>query len=39
VTVHQPGGDADVELRDDGTVVLSGPSQRIATCVMEVDDR
>jgi diaminopimelate epimerase len=32
VTVHQPGGDADVELRQDGTVVLSGPSQRIATC-------
>ena len=39
VTVHQPGGDADVELRDDGTVALSGPSQRIATCVVEVDDR
>jgi diaminopimelate epimerase len=39
VTVHQPGGDADVELRDDGMVVLSGPSQRIATCEMEVEDR
>jgi diaminopimelate epimerase len=39
VTVHQPGGDADVELQDDGTVVLSGPSQRIATCAVEVDDR
>jgi len=39
VTVHQPGGDADVELRDDGTVVLSGPSQRIATCIVEVEDR
>lgn len=36
VTVHQRGGDADVELRPDGTVVLSGPSQRIATCVVEV---
>jgi diaminopimelate epimerase len=36
VTVHQPGGDALVELREDGTVVLSGPSQRIATCTMEV---
>jgi diaminopimelate epimerase len=36
VTVHQPGGDADVELRADGTVVLSGPSQRIATCVVDV---
>ena len=39
VTVHQRGGDADVELHDDGTVALSGPSQRIASCVMEVDDR
>ncbi len=28
VTVHQPGGDADVELRADGTVVLSGPVER-----------
>jgi diaminopimelate epimerase len=36
VTVHQPGGDAMVELRDDGTVILSGPSQRIATCTVEV---
>jgi diaminopimelate epimerase len=36
VTVHQRGGDADVELRADGTVVLSGPSQRVATCVVEV---
>jgi diaminopimelate epimerase len=36
VTVHQPGGDAVVDLRDDGTVVLSGPSQRIATCIVEV---
>jgi diaminopimelate epimerase len=35
VTVHQPGGDADVELREDGSVVLSGPSQRIATCVVD----
>jgi diaminopimelate epimerase len=36
VTVHQPGGDALVELGEDGTVVLSGPSQRIATCTVEV---
>jgi diaminopimelate epimerase len=36
VTVHQPGGDAVVDLRDDGTVILSGPSQRIATCTVEV---
>jgi diaminopimelate epimerase len=35
VTVHQPGGDADVELREDGSVVLCGPSQRIATCVVD----
>jgi diaminopimelate epimerase len=36
VTVHQPGGDADVELRADGTVVLAGPSQRIAACQVEI---
>ncbi len=35
VLVHQPGGDAAVELRPDGSVVLSGPSERIATCVVE----
>ena len=29
VTVHQPGGAADVELRDDGSVVLCGPSRRV----------
>ena len=34
VTVHQPGGAAAVELRADGTAVLSGPSERIATCVV-----
>jgi diaminopimelate epimerase len=38
VTVHQPGGDADVELRADGTVVLSGPTERVAVCLVEVDD-
>ena len=32
VTVHQPGGDAAVEIRDDGTVTLAGPSAYIATC-------
>jgi diaminopimelate epimerase len=36
VTVHQPGGDADVEVRADGTVVLSGPTQRVAVCLVEV---
>jgi diaminopimelate epimerase len=35
VTVHQPGGAAAVELRSDGTATLAGPSQRIATCVVE----
>lgn len=35
VTVHQPGGPAEVELRDDGTVVLAGPTVRIAA--IEVD--
>jgi len=35
VTVHQRGGDADVELRADGTIVLAGPTERIAVCVVE----
>lgn len=38
VTVHQPGGDAVVELRPDGGVVLAGPTVRIASCRAEVDD-
>ncbi|HUC14987.1 MAG TPA: diaminopimelate epimerase [Acidimicrobiales bacterium] len=32
VTVNQPGGAAEVELRVDGTAVLTGPSRRVATC-------
>jgi diaminopimelate epimerase len=32
VTVNQPGGAAEVELRADGVAVLSGPSQRIGRC-------
>ena len=36
VTVHQPGGPAEVELRPDGTVVLSGPSVRIAAVEVDV---
>ena len=36
VTIHQPGGSAAVELRPDGTAILSGPSVRIATCTAEV---
>ena len=35
VTVHQPGGDVDVELRDDGVAVLSGPSRRVGHCVVD----
>ena len=37
VTVHQSGGDSEVELRPDGTVVLAGPTERIAKCEIEVD--
>jgi len=36
VTVHQPGGDADVALRADGTVVLSGLVERIGICLVDV---
>jgi diaminopimelate epimerase len=36
VTVNQPGGAADVELRSDGTAVLSGPSRRIGTCRLQL---
>jgi diaminopimelate epimerase len=32
VTVHQPGGSVAVQLAEDGTALLSGPSQRIARC-------
>jgi diaminopimelate epimerase len=35
VIVHQPGGDAVVELRDD-TILLTGPAQFIATIEVEV---
>jgi diaminopimelate epimerase len=34
VTVHQPGGAVAVEWRDDGTVVLSGPSRRVGRCLV-----
>ena len=36
VTVHQPGGSVAVELRPDGTAVLSGTSERIADCTVEI---
>ena len=35
VTIHQPGGSVAVELKSDGTAVLSGPSERVATCTVE----
>lgn len=37
VTVHQPGGDALVEMGGDGSVSLSGPSVRVAWCQIEVE--
>lgn len=36
VTVHQPGGAADVELGDDG-IVLTGPTERIARIEVEIE--
>lgn len=35
VTVNQPGGQAEVELRPDGVAVLSGPSRRVGHCWLE----
>ena len=32
VTVNQPGGAAEVELRPDGVALLSGPSRRVGRC-------
>jgi diaminopimelate epimerase len=37
VTVHQLGGDALVEVGDDGSVILSGPAQLVAVCLVDVD--
>jgi diaminopimelate epimerase len=36
VTVHQPGGDALVELKED-TILLTGPTTRIARIELEVE--
>jgi diaminopimelate epimerase len=36
VTVNQPGGAAEVELRSDGIAVLSGPSRRVGTCRLQL---
>jgi diaminopimelate epimerase len=35
VTVHQPGGSVEVELRPDGVALLSGPSRRVGRCWFE----
>jgi diaminopimelate epimerase len=35
VTVHQPGGSLEVELRPDGVAVLSGPARRVGACWFE----
>jgi diaminopimelate epimerase len=37
VTVAQPGGTVAVELRDDGTAALAGPSVRVAECRVRVE--
>jgi diaminopimelate epimerase len=37
VTVHQPGGAVVVSVRPDATVVLAGPSQRVATVSVDLD--
>ena len=39
VTVHQPGGAVEVELRPDGVALLSGPSRRIGRCWLELGER
>jgi diaminopimelate epimerase len=36
VTVRQPGGEVEVELRPDGAAVLSGPSVRVGRCTLEL---
>jgi diaminopimelate epimerase len=35
VTVRQPGGEVEVELRDDSVAVLTGPSRRVGRCFLE----
>jgi diaminopimelate epimerase len=37
VTVNQPGGAAEVELRPDGAAILSGPSRRVGRCQFTLD--
>jgi diaminopimelate epimerase len=36
VTVNQPGGAVEVELRPDGVAILTGPSRRVGMCRLEL---
>jgi diaminopimelate epimerase len=36
VTVNQPGGAAEVDLRPDGVAVLTGPSRRVGLCRLDL---
>lgn len=38
VTVRQPGGSVEVVLAPDGTATLSGPSERVADCVVFAEE-
>jgi diaminopimelate epimerase len=38
VTVHQAGGPSEVQLRDDGSVSLAGPSQQVGAIEVRVED-
>jgi diaminopimelate epimerase len=38
VTVHQEGGALEVELREDGTVRLAGPSHRVGVVLVEPEE-
>jgi diaminopimelate epimerase len=38
LTVHQPGGTVDVVTRDDGSIVLAGPSRRIGAVQVRLED-
>lgn len=35
VTVRQPGGQVEIELRPDGVAVLTGPSRRVGPCYLD----
>jgi diaminopimelate epimerase len=38
VTLHQPGGTAEVQLRDDGSVVLAGSSHHVGVIEVRIGD-